>query len=82
MLNKLLVIFATSMIGLVLICGYIAGAPVATYSAPTAKDKSALLTALNKVHVKCPSFFDAPLGNKPCPAQERLDALKAIANHD
>lgn len=34
------------------------------------------LDKLNAVEVHCPSFLDAPLGIKPCPAQELLDAAK------
>jgi len=36
------------------------------------------IAKLDAIQVKCPSFFDAPLGNKPCPAQELIDSAKAI----
>ena len=36
------------------------------------------LAKLNQIEVHCPSFFDAPLGNKPCPAQEELDHVKQL----
>ena len=36
------------------------------------------LANLNKIEVHCPSFFDAPLGNKPCPAQEELNHVKEL----
>jgi len=36
------------------------------------------IAKFDAIQVKCPSFFDAPLGNKPCPAQELIDSAKAI----
>lgn len=35
------------------------------------------LAQFNAMQVPCPSFWDAPLGNKPCPAQMVLDQIKA-----
>ena len=39
----------------------------------------ATLAALDKIQVVCPAFLDAPIGFKPCPAQDALDRAKAIA---
>ena len=40
----------------------------------------ARLAELNQIEdkINCPSFFDAPLGNKPCPAHEFVERGKAI----
>jgi hypothetical protein len=40
----------------------------------------ARLAELNQIEdkINCPSFFDAPLGNKPCPAHELVESGKAI----
>jgi hypothetical protein len=40
----------------------------------------ARLAELNQIEdkINCPSFFDAPLGNKPCPAHELVEHGKAI----
>ena len=35
------------------------------------------LAELNKIKIQCPAFLDAPVGFKPCPAQQQLDIDKA-----
>src|ERR1039458_5152348 len=32
--------------------------------------------------ISCPSFFDAPLGNKPCPAHELAERYKALVQKE
>jgi hypothetical protein len=44
----------------------------------------ARLAELNQIEdkINCPSFFDAPLGNKPCPAHEFIERGKAIIQEE
>jgi len=36
------------------------------------------LDEIDAIQVHCPSFLDAPLGIKPCPAQDILEHTKAL----
>ena len=51
-----------------------------TLSAPSQAHIRALkaLDELDAIQVHCPSFLDAPLGIKPCPARDILDRTKAL----
>jgi hypothetical protein len=81
MINKLILLILVSILGIYAACAW---SPAPVVVAPLVHEHSAThnrsvdaLAALNALDVHCPAFLDAPLGIKPCPAQDLLDHTKA-----
>ena len=81
--NRILAVTLASTIALALVLCFAYPKENQTVSNPPAVSadqarRIEALAKLNQIEVHCPSFFDAPLGNKPCPAQEELDHVKQL----
>lgn len=92
---KVLLVSILSVIGLTILLGNLFSEGVAQPFTPTLvisqpqqatielqARKARALAGLDELesHIHCPGFFDAPLGNKPCPAQEVIDHARELIN--
>ena len=77
--TKALAIIIITFVCIFVIVGAVDTTPPAPHVQTTADARrSAALDKLDAIVVHCPSFWDAPLGNKPCPQQEAIDYAKSV----